>query len=320
MHAIQAADAQGPTATSPPQGISIVYPTRDRPQFIAQSLTALLGNTVLPDEIVVVDQSRTDATRHVVEALESPLIVHVPSTEVGLSRARNTGIRSSRFPIIGFIDDDCIPARNWIASAKSVIERVPGSAVWVGKVFYDERYITDEVIEASQETCHSLRGTHDPWRFRPAGGNSFFPRHTFDRVGYFDPLLGQGSEFPGAEDGDMVYRISKANLQVTYSDRVRLYHLNWRTEDDELGNAYNYGLGIGAVMAKHAARGDYYPATVIFGHFLPHYFLLPLYFLLGRRRKFRHSLNWSQSIVQGFFRWRRLHRSRSGSLRGIPRH
>ena len=73
-------------------------------------------------------------------------------------------------------------------------------------------------------------------------------------------------------------------------------------------------------MAKHAAQGDYYPATVIFGRFLPHYFLLPLYFLLGRRRKFRNSLNWSQSIVQGFFRWRRLHPSRSGSFRGIPRH
>src|SRR2546428_2491592 len=149
MHAIQAADAHGPTATSPPRRISIVYPTRDRPQFIAQSLTALLGNTVLPDEIVIVDQSRTDATRRAVGAFESPLIVHVPSTEVGLSRARNTGIRSSRFPIIGFIDDDCIPGRNSVASAKSVIERVPESAVWVGKVFYDERYITDEVIEAS---------------------------------------------------------------------------------------------------------------------------------------------------------------------------
>ena len=319
--AMQSTDATPTVSSVPrPEGISIVYPTRDRPQFITQSLKALLQNTVLPDEIVVVDQSRTDATRRAIAALGSPLVVHVPSTETGLSRARNMGIRSSRFSIIGFIDDDCIPARNWIASAKSVIRRSPGSALWVGKVFYEERYITDDVMDAAPETFYDRKGIHDPWRFGPAGGNSFFPGATFDRVGLFDPLLGQGSEFPSSEDGDMVYRIFKANLQVTYSDRIRSYHLNWRTENDELRNSYNYGLGFGALMAKHAAQGDYYIATVVFArHFLPNYFLVPLCLVLGRRRKFRHSLMWSQSIVEGFLRWRRLHRPHLAPAGGGPR-
>lgn len=321
MQARQPAEAQVTAPTSLADGLSIVYPTRDRPQLISRSLSALLSNTDLPDEIVIIDQSRTDATRQAIAALESPLIVHIPSTETGLSRARNTGIRSSRFSIIGFTDDDCIPSRSWIASAKSVIQRVPESAVWVGKVFYDERCITDEVIATHRETCYSLKGTNDPWRFGPAGGNAFFRRSTFARVGFFDPLLGQGSEFPSSEDGDMIYRILKANLQVTYSDHIRSYHLNWRSEDEELNNSYNYGLGFGAMMAKYAAQGDYYPATAIFArHFLPNYFLVPLCFLLGRRRKFRHSLKWSQSIIQGFARWRRLHRTQPGSSRrGVSR-
>jgi glycosyltransferase involved in cell wall biosynthesis len=316
MQPIHAAGARGSASAPSPQGISIVYPTRDRPEFITQSLTALLQNSVLPDEIVVIDQSRTDATRRAIATLGSPLIVHVPSTETGLSRARNMGIRSSRFSIIGFIDDDCIPARNWIAAARSFIQRMPESAVWIGKVFYDARYISDDVIQAARETCYRLKGTNDPWRFGPAGGNSFFARTTFDRVGLFDPLLGQGGEFPGAEDGDMVYRILKANLQVSYSDLIRSYHLNWRNEDEELRNTYNYGLGFGALMAKHVAQGDYYLATVVFGrHFLPNYFLVPLCLLLGRRRKFRHSLKWSQSIAHGFFGWHRLHRAQPARFR-----
>ena len=301
-----------PARADSPEGISIVYPTRDRPDFLSRSLKALLDNTVLPDEIVVVDQSRTDATRDAIAALDCPLIVHVRSAETGLSRARNLGIRSSGYPIIGFIDDDCIPARNWIASARAVIQRVPDSGVWVGKVFYDERDISDEVIEAARETWYSLLGTNDPWRFGPAGGNSFFRRSTFDRVGLFDPLLGQGSEFPGSEDGDMVYRLFKANLRVTYSDLIRAYHLNWRSEDQEIDNSYNYGLGFGAMMAKYVAQGDYYPATVIFARrFFPNYVLVPISLVLGRRRKFRHSLRWSQSIILGYTRWRRLHRGRS---------
>jgi GT2 family glycosyltransferase len=318
MHSTDAAPTATASSVARPDGISIVYPTRDRPYFITQSLTALLGNTVLPDEIVVVDQSRTDATRRAIAALGSPLIVHVPSTETGLSRAKNMGILSSRFSIIGFIDDDCIPARDWIASAQAVIRRSPGSSLWVGKVAYDdERFITDEATKP--ETFYDRRGVHDPWRFGPAGGNSFFRRTTFNRVGLFDPLLGQGSEFPSSEDGDMVYRIFKANLQVTYSDKIRCYHLDWRSEDDELRNSYNYGLGFGALMAKHAAQGDYYIATVVFArHFLPNYFLVPVCFVLGRRRKFRHSLKWSQSIVAGFLRWRRLHRSHLAAAGGSP--
>lgn len=304
-----ARDGEAGTIEPPAERLSVVYPTRDRPQFIARSLAALLANTTLPDEIVVVDQSRTAATRDVITALGCPLVRHVPSAETGLSRAKNEGIRSSRFPIIGFIDDDCIPARNWIASAKSVIRRFPGSSAWIGKVVYDERDIGEAAIAASGATTYTLRGINDPWRFGPAGGNSFFRRLTFDQVGLFDPLLGQGSVFPGSEDGDMVYRIFKANLEVTYSDRIRSYHLNWRTEEEDIDNTYNYGLGFGAMMAKHARLGDYYPATVIFGRrFLPNYFLVPVCLVLGRRRKLRHSVNWSRSIIAGFTRWRRLHR------------
>ena len=43
--------------------LSVVCPTRDRPQMIVRSLTHLLANSRLPDEIVVVDQSTDDATR-----------------------------------------------------------------------------------------------------------------------------------------------------------------------------------------------------------------------------------------------------------------
>jgi hypothetical protein len=138
-----------------------------------------------------------------------------------------------------------------------------------------------------------------------------FRRRTFDRVGLFDPLLGQGSEFPGSEDGDMVYRILRAGLQVTWSDALRSYHVDWRSEDEEVDNSYRYGLGVGAMIAKHVALGDYYPATVIFARrFMPNYFLVPVCFVLGYRRKFRHSLMWSQSLIRGFRGWRRLHRAR----------
>ncbi|MCF6290870.1 MAG: glycosyltransferase family 2 protein [Desulfobacterales bacterium] len=274
-----------------------------------KSLDALLKNRVLPDEIIVVDQGRAEATARALDELGQARIVHVPSTETGLSRARNTGIRASCFPIIGFIDDDCIPAENWLAAAHEVIEKLPESHVWIGEVYNTVEDICKTAQAESPARTFSLRGRNDPWRLGPSGGNAFFRRSVFDLVGEFDPLLGQGSDFPGAEDGDMVYRVMKEGLQVTYTNTIRAFHPDWRNDEEEIKNAHNYGMGVGAMLAKFAAQGDYYPATVVFGrNFLSRYPGVPYNLLLGRMVKCRINLEWSRSIIQGFAGWRARHR------------
>ena len=287
--------------------ISVIYPTRDRPDFLLKSLAALLKNRVLPDEIIVVDQGRTDATARALDELGQARIVHVPSAETGLSRARNTGIQASRFPIIGFIDDDCIPAENWLAAAHELIEKLPESHVWIGEVYNTIRDICETARAESRKRTFSLRGRNDPWRLGPTGGNSFFRRSVFERIGRFDPLLGQGSVFPGAEDGDMIYRVLCHGLQVTYTNAIRAFHPDWRSQEEEIKNARNYGMGVGAMLAKFAAQGDYYPATVIFCRsFLSRYLAVPYNLVLGRRVKYQINLEWSRSIIQGFLAWRAM--------------
>lgn len=296
-------------------GISVVYPTRNRPEMIVRSLRALLEGDSLPDEIVVVDQSDGDGTRRALEALAAPRVRHVPSSLRGLSNSRNTGIAETRSPIIGFIDDDCFPAVNWLSRARAVIARSPSSSLWIGHDYPTADAITATAIAAAAERWFDFRGLTDPWRVGPTGGNSFFRRETFATVGLFDPLLGQGGAFPGAEDGDMVYRVMKAGLTLTFSDSIRVHHLCWRSEEEELANSHNYGLGVGAMMAKFVATGDYYPLTRIFPRrFLSIYLSIPLWLVLGRRKRLLRNIRWAQSMLQGFFAWRWMH---DGSLKRI---
>jgi len=290
--------------------ISVIYPTRNRPEFLLRSLAALLANTVLPDEIIIVDQSRNDKTRQVLAEFNNPLIIHVPSGETGLSRARNTGIKVSRFPILGFLDDDCIPANNWIEAAKAAIAKLPDSSVWIGEAYNTIEKISEQAQAGSKEKTFNLRGRNDPWRLGPTGGSSFFRKSVFEKVGLFDPLLGQGSEFPGAEDGDMVYRVLCSGLQATYTDTIRAYHLDWRNDQQEINNAHNYGMGVGAMFAKFLSQGDYYPCTVIFcKRFLSLFPALPYNFLMGRKVRFQINLKWLQSIFRGFSAWRALQKT-----------
>ena len=49
--------------------VSAVVPTKDRPALLAETVRALLAQTVVLDELIVVDQSATDAGRRAVQAL-----------------------------------------------------------------------------------------------------------------------------------------------------------------------------------------------------------------------------------------------------------
>lgn len=291
------------------EGFSVIYPTRDRPELLLRSVKTLLHNTVLPDEILIVDQSRTDATRRALASLAHPRVIHIPSGETGLSRARNAGIRASRYPLVGFLDDDCIPAENWVQAGLEAVRRFPESSVWTGKIFWLDTAHSNSVPTEARENHFTLKGYHDPWGLDFGGGNALFRKAAFDTVGLFDPLLGQGSRFPGAEDGDMFYRVLKHPLEIAYSNTIRCTHLGWRSGEENIGNAYNYGLGVGAMFAKYAHDGDYYPLGVIFPcRFLSRYFALPYNLLIGRMQKFRIHLKWVQGITDGFLGWRRMQR------------
>ncbi len=288
-------------------GISVVYPTRDRPELLRRSIKALLKNSVLPDEIIVVDQSRTDLTQRMLADLNDPRIIHIASRETGLSRGRNGGGRASRFPVIGFLDDDCIPPRDWIGSALMAIRRFPESGVWIGEVFRNKDDDPDAIPGDVPEDRMTLTSADDPWSVGPTGGNSFFRKTVFEAVGLFDPLLGQGSDFPGAEDGDMTYRILREKIPVTYTNMIRCVHVGWRDDEENIQNGYNYGSGVGAMMAKFLAQGDNYPLLNIFPRrFLSRFLSLPFNILLGRKKKFLVNLKWSQGMIDGFLKWRRM--------------
>lgn len=92
-----------------PGGISVVIPTYNRAHLIKESLQSVLDQTVLPLEIIVVDDFSTDNTEEVVKSLNSPLIKYFKNQRTkGANGARNTGIMLSRGEFIAFHDSDDI--------------------------------------------------------------------------------------------------------------------------------------------------------------------------------------------------------------------
>ncbi|GAA5185125.1 hypothetical protein GCM10023345_17390 [Acinetobacter kookii] len=92
-----------------PNAISVVIPTYNRAHLIRESIQSVLDQTLLPQEIIIVDDFSTDNTEEVVNSFNSPLIKFVKNQrKKGANGARNTGILMAQGEYIAFHDSDDI--------------------------------------------------------------------------------------------------------------------------------------------------------------------------------------------------------------------
>jgi glycosyltransferase involved in cell wall biosynthesis len=89
--------------------VSFVLPTRNRIEWMPQSLQSLIDQTEKDIEIIVVNDNSDDGTKEFLDdyAKKDPRIVVVHNSEnQGGGRSRNIGMKCAKAPIIGVCDDD----------------------------------------------------------------------------------------------------------------------------------------------------------------------------------------------------------------------
>ncbi len=89
-----------------PLHISVVIPAYNAAGSIAQSIQSCLSQTLLPAEIILVDDGSTDATIQVAQKAYPDIIVIKLDGNSGPSVARNKGWDAAKGNIIAFIDSD----------------------------------------------------------------------------------------------------------------------------------------------------------------------------------------------------------------------
>jgi len=86
--------------------ISVVVPTRDRPDALARCLAALARQQGAQLEILVVDDSDTGGA-------VAPGARIIRAGGRGPAAARNRGAQAARGDVVCFTDDDCVPVPGW---------------------------------------------------------------------------------------------------------------------------------------------------------------------------------------------------------------
>lgn len=96
--------------------LSIVIPAYNEESYLESCLTAIAKQTVLPDEVIVVDNNSTDKTTQIASAF--PFVKLLSEPQQGLFFSRQTGMDAATSDVIARIDADTVVDRHWVAAIK----------------------------------------------------------------------------------------------------------------------------------------------------------------------------------------------------------
>jgi glycosyltransferase involved in cell wall biosynthesis len=100
--------------------LSVIICTRNRFYDFEKTLPSLAAQTLLPDELIVVDSSDDQIIESYLKSVNLPFPARYFHTQPGLTLQRNYGIRECVGDLIFFFDDDVYLDTNYLAEVKKV--------------------------------------------------------------------------------------------------------------------------------------------------------------------------------------------------------
>jgi glycosyltransferase involved in cell wall biosynthesis len=218
--------------------VSVVIASHNRAGYLVKALDGLLKQTIAPSafEVIVVDNASTDDTRDQVltVAKSTPNVRYLLEPTLGLSVARNTGWRAAQAPFVAFLDDDAIPAADWLECILRAFHEVTPHPACVGgriePIFEGPRpswlegplldHLT--VVDHSPQALFLVDIIH---RQKLAGANMAVERAALERIGGFPAFLDRvGTRLLSGGDVLVQLQLEKLNLPVYYDPSIHVLH------------------------------------------------------------------------------------------------
>lgn len=231
---------------------SVVIPTRNRPGCLERCLEALSKLDYPSDgfEVVVVDDGSeppADGTS-TGKALGSLDVRFHRQDSSGPATARNLGVSMARGRYVAFVDDDCLPDRDWLRALEaSVRDR---HDVCVGGLVIND--LPENLYStASQLLVDYLYEVYDSSESRFFCSNNMCVSATdFLEVGGFDT----GFALPAGEDRDLCCRWLEAGKALIYDPKAIVRHAHSLTMRGFSRQHYSYGRGAYYYHLRRSAR------------------------------------------------------------------
>jgi glycosyltransferase involved in cell wall biosynthesis len=230
---------------------TVAIPTYNGANRLPQLLEQLFSQSGVENlnwEILIVDNNSRDRTSEIVQTFQKNNIEYqlryYLETEQGAAFARLRAVREAQGELIGFLDDDNLPAPDWIAQAVAFGKAHPQAGAWGGQIHGEYEVQPPENFKRIQSfLAIRERGEkpnlYDPVNLSlpPAAAVVIRKQVWLDNVPNRPALSGK---VPGlmvqGDDYEPLLYIHKAGWQIWYNPAMHTHHQipSWRLEKDYL--------------------------------------------------------------------------------------
>jgi GT2 family glycosyltransferase len=208
------AEAPFPSGLSWPR-ISVIVCSCNGARWIRNCLAALAELDYPDFEVIVIDDGSTDPTSAIAGEYDVTLI---RTPNLGLSSARNTGLRAATGEIVAYTDDDAFPGRHWLKYlAWTFLTSDHVGAGGPNLAPREDGLVANAVSKAPGGPIHVLLSDEEAEHI--PGCNMAFRKQAVEEIGGFDEQFRIAGD-----DVDLCWRLREAGGTIGFSPAAVVWH------------------------------------------------------------------------------------------------
>lgn len=223
--------------------VSVVIATFNGARTLTNALESVTRLNYPDYEVILVDDGSVDTTPEIAARFAS--VRYLRQENMGLSAARNAGIRAATGEIVAFTDDDCRADEDWLYYLVGDLQRWDSAGIGGHNLLPPEdSSVAAAVVVSPGGPAHVMlsdtEAEHIP------GCNMAFYKWALEEIGMFDPIYRKAGD-----DVDVCWRIQDCNHRIGFSPAGFVWHYRRSTLKAYFKQQAGYGEAEALLMRKH---------------------------------------------------------------------
>lgn len=275
------------------------YNSENRLGKILERLQSQIGVESLNWQVIIVDNNSQDTTAKIALAYQTSwfkpgALKYCLESQQGAAFARNRAVKEANSDLVGLLDDDNLPALNWVAEAYTFGINHPKAGAYASQIYGEFEIEPPQNFERIAPFLGiTRRGSEahlyepDQLILPPGAGLVVRKQAWCQAVPNLPVLKGRlGKSLVGGEDLEALLHLHFSGWEIWYNPKMETYHQipSWRLEKDYLVKL-SYGVGLNSCCLRMLHTPFFKKQNVLSRTFFGSLRRLLLYVIESRKKR-----------------------------------